>query len=86
MRFELKIKNGKFDFDKALEKMDFHEEAFEAALEKFSSIQSIPFKNELLKQYTNWKTVRRMNREIDEYYARYAEKESNGRTSDLHNM
>ena len=54
-RFELEIKDGKFEFDKALENMDWDEEAFEEALERFASIQAAPFKTRLWMQYNEWK-------------------------------
>jgi hypothetical protein len=51
----LELKDGKFDFDHALENMDWDEEAFEEALNRFASIQAQPFKTELWKQYNEWK-------------------------------
>lgn len=53
--FKLQIKNGKIDFDKALEDMNWDLEEFEEALERFASIQAAPFKTELWKQYNEWK-------------------------------
>jgi hypothetical protein len=53
--FKLEFKDGKFDFDHALENMYFDKEAFEKALERFASIQAAPFKNKLWKQYNEWK-------------------------------
>ena len=63
--FELEIRNGKINFDKALnnykvvgedgleEDWDFAE--FEKALERFANIQTEPFKMELWKQFNGWK-------------------------------
>jgi hypothetical protein len=53
--FKLEYKKGQFDFDHALENMDWDKEAFEKALERFASIQAAPFKTELWKQYNEWK-------------------------------
>jgi hypothetical protein len=55
VNFKLEIKDGKFDFSRALENMGWDEEEFEAALKRFASIQSAPFKTELWKQYNEWK-------------------------------
>jgi hypothetical protein len=51
----LELKNGKFDFDHALENMDWDKEEFKKALERFANIQAQPFKTELRKQYNEWK-------------------------------
>ncbi len=53
--FKLVLKDGKFDFDNSLENMDWDEEAFETALERFANIQAQPFKTELWRQYNEWK-------------------------------
>jgi nuclear transport factor 2 (NTF2) superfamily protein len=53
--FQLEYKDGKFNFDKTFENMDWDLEDFEKALERFASIQATPFKTELWKQYNEWK-------------------------------
>ena len=53
--FKLVIKDGKFDFDHALENMNWDKEEFENALERFAKLQAMPFKTELWKQYHAWK-------------------------------
>ena len=57
MSFKLEIKDGKFDFDHALKEMNWNTEEFEKALERFAKLQSAPFKNELWKQYNEWKML-----------------------------
>jgi len=56
-KFKLELKGGKFDFDHALENMDWDIVAFEKALDKFASRQSAFFRNELWKQYNLWKRL-----------------------------
>lgn len=55
--FSLEIKDGKIDFDHALENMNWDLEEFEKALERFVKLQSEPFKIELWKQYYEWKRL-----------------------------
>jgi hypothetical protein len=53
--FQLEFKDGKFNLDKALKNMDGNVEKFEKSLERFASIQATPFRENLWKQYIEWK-------------------------------
>jgi hypothetical protein len=53
--FEIEIREGKLQFDKALENMDWDKEAFEAALTRFANIQAAPSKMSFGSSITNGK-------------------------------
>ena len=49
--FKLELKNGKFDFDKALKNLDGNHQMLTEAIQRFAKLQAPPFREELLAQY-----------------------------------
>ena len=54
MNFKLELKNGKFNFDKALKQLGGNHQLLTDAIQRFAKLQSQPFREELLSQYYAW--------------------------------
>ena len=52
MNFKLELKNGKFDFDKALKNLNGNHQILTDAIQRFAKLQAQPFRDELLAQYS----------------------------------
>lgn len=51
MKFKLELKNGKFDFDKALKNLGGNHQVLTEAIQRFAKLLAPPLREELLSQY-----------------------------------